>query len=109
MLFAGDVASRSGVLGGANQNYHRPSSWDRIVLLEVLDLYWRLPESGGWWYTSRQLKKTIWCFFAGDVESRSGVLGGAQPLRPSACQVCPPLEILYYMGYLAHEKTPNPL
>ena len=36
---------------------------------QVLDLYWRSPESGGVWYRSRQLRRTIcfpsggWCFF----------------------------------------------
>jgi len=28
-------------------------------LFQVLDLYWRSPESGGFWYSSGQLKKTI--------------------------------------------------
>ena len=27
---------------------------------EDLDLYWRSPESGDLWYTSRQLKRTVW-------------------------------------------------
>jgi len=29
-------------------------------LLQVVDLYWRSPESGDVWHKSRQLKKTIW-------------------------------------------------
>ena len=34
-------------------------------LFEVLDLYWRSPESGGLWYKSRQLKETICISFEG--------------------------------------------
>ena len=31
-------------------------------LFQVLDLYWRSPESGDWWYRSRRFKQTNWSF-----------------------------------------------
>ena len=37
-------------------------------LFQILDVYWRSPESGDVWYKSRQLKKTVWYRDAGALE-----------------------------------------
>ena len=48
-------------------------------LFEVLDVYWRSPESGGLWYKSRRLKKTI-CSLSEGEEGHAWCRGG-EPLR----------------------------
>jgi len=35
----------------------QPSEWDQTTFSSPLDLYWRLPDSGGLWYESRLVEK----------------------------------------------------
>jgi len=60
------------------------------ICFQALDLYWRSPGSGGLWYKSKQLRKTIW---------RTVAAIGAEEVcaKTKGCEECQPGRVLLHL------------